>query len=222
MAQKNRSRREFLEAGFGVAVAGGLVAGNMKTASAGVTAPVVEGPFYPIHEQSERDTDLTHFHGSSARAEGELIIVEGQVLDDAGKPVAGAFVDIWQANAAGRYSHEADTSTAPLDPNFQSWAQMTADAEGRYRFLTIKPGAYPVSDSWIRPPHIHFKVSKRGYHEITTQMFFEGEPLNAEDQLFLGVPEGERDSIIAKLTPGKTKDGEDAMRCRFDVGLKKV
>jgi len=106
-------------------------------------------------------------------------------------------VDIWQANAAGRYAHERDPNPAPLDPNFQGWAILKTDGEGRYRFKTIKPGAYPVSENWTRPPHIHFKVSRRGYREITTQMYFEDEPLNNVDNLLNELPDDLRPTLIA-------------------------
>jgi len=108
----------------------------------------------------------------------------------------GALVDIWQANAHGRYMHEGDTSEAPLDPNFQYWAQMKTDAEGRYRYVTIKPAAYTAMGEWVRPPHIHYKVSRRGYRELTTQMYFAGEALNEKDLLLQEVPEELRSRLI--------------------------
>ena len=216
------SRREFLGAGLGAAVATGIGGIAVKASTVGVTAPVGEGPFYPIHEQAERDFDLTRFNRTSERAEGELVIVEGHVLDDAGNPVAGAFVDVWQANTWGRYHHEKDPNPAPRDPNFQGWAQIVADKQGRYRLLTIKPGAYPVDKNWVRPPHIHFKVAKRGYHDLTTQMFFEGESLNDDDQLFLALSKESRESVVAKTGKGRTIGGEDAIHCQFDIVLKRV
>lgn len=222
MKQKMQSRREFLGTGLGAAAATALIGSAAKTASAGVTAPVVEGPFYPIHEQSERDADLTRFNEGAVRAEGELVVVEGQVLDDEDNPIAGALVDVWQANAYGRYHHERDPNPAPRDPNFQGWAQIIADDQGRYRFLTVKPGAYDVGDGWVRPPHIHFKVARRGHHDLTTQMFFEGEPLNDVDHLFLAVPEEGREGVVAKAGKTKTMDGEEALHCRFDIVLERV
>lgn len=222
MTKQSHSRREFLGAGLGAVVATGLSGSAASASHSGATAPVAEGPFYPIHKQAERDLDLTRFNGSHARAEGELIIVEGQVRDYSGEPVPGAFVDLWQCNARGRYHHDKDTNAEPRDPNFQGWGQVSADAEGNFRFLTIKPGAYPVEADWSRPPHIHFKVSKRGYHEITTQMFFEGEPLNDVDRLYLDVPKDKRHSVVAKLAPGTTPDGEPATHCRFDIVLRKA
>lgn len=222
MKRASPSRREFLGAGVGAAVAAGIAGRALGAATSGVTAPVEEGPFYPIHEQAERDFDMTRFGAAAERAEGDLMIVEGRVLDDSGAPVAGALVDVWQANSWGRYHHEKDPNPAPRDPNFQGWCRIVADDQGRYRILTIKPGGYPVSDAWTRPPHIHFKVSKRGFHELTTQMFFDGEPLNDIDRLLLEVPEAERPSIVVKVAPGRAGDGEEASACRFDIVVKKV
>jgi len=208
---------------LGAAVlSGAAVSAALASSPQRATAPVGEGPFYPINGQTERDYDMTRVEGAAGRAKGDIILVQGRVLDDTGKPVSGALVDVWQANAAGRYDHEKDPSTAPIDPNFQSWAQVRADSEGAYSFLTIKPGAYPAEEKWVRPPHIHFKVSKRGYHEITTQMFFEGEPLNDIDNLYLAVAIADRAGITAKATRGTAKDGEAALLFGFDVVLKKA
>ena len=181
----------------------------------GVTPAQTEGPFYPIVDQADKDADLTRVEGQSGTAEGEVHVVEGRVVDTDGQPIEGALVDVWQANAHGRYAHERDTNPAPLDPNFQSWAKLVTDAEGRYRFRTIKPGAYPVGEGWSRPPHIHFKVARRGYHELTTQMYFAGDPLNEADRLLQSVPEDQRGSLIVDFQP---KDG-DAPHGTFDLVL---
>lgn len=222
MKYPKQSRRDFLVAGLGAAAATSVGASVAMASEDSVTPPVTEGPFYPIHEQAERDFDMTRFNEGAEIAAGELVILEGKVLDDAGHPIAGAFVDVWQANTWGRYHHERDPNPQPRDPNFQGWAQVTADAKGRYRFLTIRPGAYPVEEGWVRPPHIHFKVSKRGYHEITTQMFFQDEPLNDIDKLFLALSEKERQNVVAKASKGHTQKGEEAIHCMFDIILAKV
>lgn len=219
MTENEKSRRQFLGYGLGAVAVGGLIAGSARAATKEATTPVAEGPFYPIHKQQDRDADLTRFDGRQERAAGELTQVEGIVMDQDGKPIADALVDVWQCNAAGRYHHERDPNPAPRDPNFQGWAQILTDENGAYSFLTVKPGAYAVDGNWSRPPHIHYKVSKRGFHELTTQMFFEGEPLNDVDQLFLALPEAERDSVLAKLGKTTTKDGEPALHCDFDVVL---
>ena len=166
------TRRQVLKTTFGAAAlaAGGPLMAGMP----GVTPAQTEGPFYPTRDQADKDIDLTQIQGHSERALGEVIEVSGTVLDEEGEAVGGALVDVWQANVHGRYDHEADPNPAPLDPNFQGWARFTTDAEGRYRFTTIRPGAYSVSGEWTRPPHIHFKVARRGFHDLTTQMYCAG------------------------------------------------
>ena len=153
------TRRQLVQGGLG-AVA--LVAGAPLLA-AEPTPTQTEGPFFPKSDQADKDLDMTRVEGRSEVALGEVIEISGQVLDETGAPIAGALVDVWQANSHGRYDHERDPNPAPLDPNFQGWARLTTDAEGRYRVRTIKPGAYPVGEGWSRPPHIHFKVAKRGF-----------------------------------------------------------
>jgi protocatechuate 3,4-dioxygenase beta subunit len=186
-------RRAIIKAGAGLAAS--VVPATALAAPTKVTPSNPEGPFYPKHEQIDKDTDLTLIDGRTERAQGTVIRLTGEVLDDEGKPIEGALVDIWQANAQGRYHHEDDVATAPEDPNFQGWAKVKTDAEGRYAFTTIKPGAYQVTGSWRRPPHIHFKVSRRGFHEITTQMYFAGEALNETDRLLQSVAKDARDLL---------------------------
>ena len=197
MAKSLFSRRDMLSAtalvGTGVALAGC----SESKAHTVATPAQTEGPFYPVVDQADKDADLTTVQGRENVADGEVISVQGRVIDEAGLPIANAVVDVWQANAVGRYAHEADTTTAPLDPNFQGWAILKTDAEGNYRFKTVKPGAYPANEGWMRPPHIHFKVSRRGYREITTQMYFESEPLNDVDKLLGEIPKDQRGLLIA-------------------------
>lgn len=188
------SRRSILTAGAGMA-ATAMTATAMAELMP-VTPANPEGPFYPKQQQVDMDTDLTLIEGHTERAQGQVIRVTGQVLDDQGDPVEGALVDIWQANTHGRYHHEDDPNTAPEDSNFQGWGMVKTDAEGRYAFTTIKPGAYGVDENWTRPPHIHYKVSRRGYHEITTQMYFAGEALNESDSLLRSVAEDSRASLV--------------------------
>ncbi|MEJ2399920.1 MAG: protocatechuate 3,4-dioxygenase, partial [Xanthomonadales bacterium] len=131
--------------------------------------------------------------------------------------VAGALVDIWQANALGRYAHEDDPATAPLDPNFQGWGMVKTDADGRYSFTTIKPGAYAVSSGWSRPPHIHFRISRRGYHELTTQMYFADESLNEKDRLLLSVDEEARKRLVVDF-----HDTDGVLEGDFPIVLARV
>ena len=193
------SRRSLLATSAGVAASA-----MTATAMAGltkVTPANPEGPFYPKQPQIDKDADLTLIEGHTKHAQGTTIRVTGQVLDENGAPVEGALVDIWQANTHGRYHHEDDPNPAPRDPNFQGWGMVKTDANGRYSFTTIKPGAYPVKENWVRPPHIHFKVSRRGYHEITTQMYFAGESLNESDALLSSVAKDNRDLLVVDFQP---------------------
>jgi protocatechuate 3,4-dioxygenase beta subunit len=140
------------------------------------------------------DGDFAHPVTGGPRALGQLIQVSGRVMDEDGAPVGGAVVEIWQANACGKYIHELDRYNAPLDPNFTGQGRLITDSEGRYQFQTIKPGAYPVmeSDWWWRPPHIHFSIFGPSWmSRFITQIFFPGEPLNQTDLLLNGVPDPE-------------------------------
>jgi len=143
----------------------------------------IEGPFYPVTPQKDKDFDLTKVEGREGVAKGEVIQIVGTVMDTHGKPIEDATVDIWQANALGRYNHPNDNNPAAVDENFQGWAVVQSGKEGQFRFKTIKPGAYPLGRNTMRPPHIHFKVSKKGYQELTTQMYFPDEELNEKDAL---------------------------------------
>ena len=213
--QSKISRRAVLKSSAGAVV--GAIATTASAGSMAVTPANPEGPFYPKHQQSDMDADLTLIDGHSEHAAGDVIRVSGRVLDEHGEPIEGALVDIWQANAYGRYHHEDDTSKNPEDPNFQGWAMMKTDADGRYSFKTIKPGAYTAMGDWVRPPHIHYKVSRRGYRELTTQMYWDGEPLNDKDRLLLDVPPEERSALLVAFDES-TEVPEGA----FNVILSKV
>jgi protocatechuate 3,4-dioxygenase, beta subunit len=159
-----------------------------------------EGPFYPTRQQQETqldtNTDLTRVEGNSLLAEGQVCYVNGKVLDDACNPIAGALVDIWQACATGKYNHPNDPNTAELDPNFQYWARMTTGASGSYSFKTVKPGAYPADATWMRPPHIHFRVVAPGYPTLITQMYWEGDPEIPSDQILNDLSPDRRQLVI--------------------------
>jgi protocatechuate 3,4-dioxygenase beta subunit len=220
------SRRGLLGAGAGAAA--GFLAQRLgaevppNPTCAEPTAEQTSGPYYPTHDRADEDPDLTRVKGRPGRAEGEVIVVQGRVLDEACKPVAGALVELWQANTHGRYDHEKDAGNPrPLDPNFQSWAEMPTDAEGRFRFRTIKPGSYPVGeDGWIRPPHIHFRVSRRGYHELVTQMYFDGEALNDADQIRKELTVADQASVTVAFEPAPAEPG--ARIGVFDIRLRQV
>ncbi len=143
------------------------------------TPEQILGPFYPLSEMPQT-TDLTQLPGRSGRAEGQILNAMGKVLNLAGEPVRNAKVEIWQANSHGRYTHPSDPNPAPLDPNFDGFAVLATDAEGRYRFTTIKPAAYPTGPNSMRPAHIHFQVTGK-QDRLVTQLYFEGDPYNATD-----------------------------------------
>lgn len=210
----NESRRRMLRGSIGAATL--LAAAPLLGAT---TPSQAEGPFFPAHPQPDTDADMTLIEGHDRPALGEVVEVSGRVLDEDGTPVADAIVDVWQANTHGRYAHEADPNPAPLDENFQGWAKLRTDAEGRYRFRTIKPGAYPVEDGWSRPPHIHFKVARRGYHELTTQMYFAGDPLNDTDRLLQSLSEAERHMLVVDF---QSEDGHGDRTGVFDIVMRRV
>jgi len=165
--------------------------------------------------------DLSVTDGKAAQ--GERIIIQGRVLDENDRPVPHTMIEIWQANAGGRYDHPGDTHDAPLDPHFHGNGRVFSDADGWYRFTTIKPGAYPWrnhANAW-RPNHIHYSLFGTGFGQrIITQMYFPGDPLLAIDPIFLATPdEATRDRLVAKFDIGITVP-EWALGYRFDFVLR--
>jgi protocatechuate 3,4-dioxygenase beta subunit len=170
------------------------------------------GPFYPLVRGRDADNDLTLVKGRSGRATGQIIEVAGRVLDSKGMPVRGAVIELWQANAAGRYAHPSETNPAPLDPNFQGFGKLVSGRDGSYRYTSVKPGAYPEGDDSPRPPHVHLDVSGRT-DRIVTQMLFPGEPLNKTDDV---VPEWARARLTANAL-GLAANG--VLRFNWDIIL---
>jgi protocatechuate 3,4-dioxygenase, beta subunit len=140
------------------------------------TPRMTEGPFYPRSFPHDTDGDLTRLAGSATIAQGEVLDVEGLILERSGKPRAGARLEVWQCDVTGHYHH---VGGGEGDPAFQGFGAVTTDAEGRYRFRTIKPVPYPG-----RTPHIHFAVLEGGRRRLVSQMFIEGEPGNSRDGLY--------------------------------------
>lgn len=167
-----------------------------------ITPQEMAGPFYPEHPLPDHDYDLTHVRGHSNRARGEVIELVGRVLQSNGTPVRGAAVEVWQANAAGRYRNPNDSNPAPLDPDFQGYARLLSGRDGSFRLLTVKPGAYP-SIIGLRSPHIHFDIHSADYR-LVTQMYFAGEAHNAADPLLSTMPARHQnpDLVIAKEASG--------------------
>jgi protocatechuate 3,4-dioxygenase beta subunit len=158
------------------------------------------GPVFGGSAVSPLDADLTRQH--PGEPQGERIIVHGRVVDTDGRPVPHTLVEIWQTNAAGRYRHTADIHPAALDPNFTGAGRCLTDDEGRYRFVTVRPGAYPWRNSlnaW-RPAHIHFSLFGKAFiQRLVTQMYFPGDPLLRHDAILGAVPEFARDRLVAAL-----------------------
>jgi protocatechuate 3,4-dioxygenase, beta subunit len=146
------------------------------------TTEEIVGPYFPVTPLISHSDDLTIIAGRDARALGQIVYLSGRVTNRRGEPVQSAELEIWQANAAGRYPHPGDENTAPIDPNFEGHTKILTDLDGHWRIKTIKPGGYPVTPDWRRPPHIHFDVKGR-HSRLVTQMYFEGEPLNEIDVL---------------------------------------
>ncbi|KNB53343.1 protocatechuate 3,4-dioxygenase [Streptomyces caatingaensis] len=143
-------------------------------------AAELTGPLFGPAAAGPLDADLTRQH--AGRPLGEPVTVSGRVRDRRGRPVRGQLVEIWQANAAGRYAHPADRNPAPLDPNFTGTGRCLTDGEGRYRFTTVRPGAYPVDGVRWRPSHIHFSLFGTAFAQrLVTQMYFPGDPLLDRD-----------------------------------------
>jgi len=167
------------------------------------------------------DADLTRQHAGEPL--GERIIVSGKVVDDDGHPVRGGLIELWQANAAGRYRHHLDTHGAPLDPNFTGCGRLLTDAQGAYSFVSIKPGAYPWKNhenAW-RPAHIHFSLFGAGIlSRLVTQMYFPGDPLFARDPIFNSIPDEAARTRLVSTFDWRTTKPEFALGYRFDIVLR--
>ncbi|NYH80984.1 protocatechuate 3,4-dioxygenase beta subunit [Actinopolyspora biskrensis] len=181
----------------------------------------VTGPVLGHERVSETDHDLTIQHEGEPL--GERIVVSGRVLDSDGKPVPDTLVEAWQANAAGRYRHAGDRHPAPLDPNFSGVGRCMTDEHGRYRFVTIKPGAYPWRnhDNAWRPAHIHFSLFGRAFTQrLITQMYFPGDPLFHQDPIFNSVRDPKaRERMICEFDLDSTIP-EWALSYHFDIVLR--
>jgi protocatechuate 3,4-dioxygenase beta subunit len=178
-------------------------------------------PVFGDDAVSPDDGDLTSGH--SWEPLGERIIVKGRVLDNDGRPVRNALLEVWQANAAGRYLHEIDQHPAPLDPNFTGAGRALTDDEGRYRFVTVKPGAYPWknhANAW-RPAHIHFSVFGRAFTQrLVTQMYFPGDPLFAYDPIFHSVSDPKARELLVARFDLETTEPEWALGYQWDIVLR--
>ena len=185
-----------------------------------VTPSQTIGPFFALGLVAGSEDEVGRRDPQGAPAQGEPIVVGGRVVDEDGKAVRKALLEVWQANCWGKYEHPDDITDAPLDPNFKGWGRMLTDPDGRYRFRTIKPGAYPNPgyDNWMRPPHIHYSIFAAGLMQrLITQLYFPAEPLNDIDPILNGIEDLDaRASLIAQKA-GTTPDG---VEYRFDIVLR--
>ncbi|HXY72119.1 MAG TPA: protocatechuate 3,4-dioxygenase subunit beta [Actinomycetota bacterium] len=180
----------------------------------------LSGPVFGGSRVGELDNDLTAQHEGESL--GQRIIVHGRLLGPEGKPVRRSLVEVWQANAAGRYRHDVDQHPAPLDPNFSGAGRCATDDEGRFRFITIKPGAYPWknhANAW-RPAHVHFSLFGRNFTQrLITQMYFPDDPLFDQDPIFNSIPDPKvRERLISRFDLEHTVP-EWALAFEFDIVL---
>lgn len=179
------------------------------------------GPLLGEGRVTEADADLTR-DATGGEAVGQRIVVTGRILDEAGRPLRNSLVEVWQANAAGRYRHTQDRWPAPLDPHFSGLGRTLTDADGRYTFLTVRPGAYPWRNhhnAW-RPAHLHFSLFGRAFAQrLVTQMYFPDDPLLPLDPIYNAVPEGARERLVSRYDHEVTRP-EWALGYAFDVVLR--
>lgn len=186
------------------------------------TLSEMTGPVYGHESVGPLDHDMTKNAQVNGEPLGERIVVAGRVLDEDGKPLPDTLLEVWQANAAGRYIHKNDQHDAPLDPNFRGSGRCVTDAEGRYKFYSIKPGAYPWGNhpnGW-RPNHIHFSLFGPSFvTRLVTQMYFPGDPLLDLDPIYKSSPEGRRELMVSKFDLAVTEP-EFALGYSFDIVLR--
>lgn len=221
MEAKNLERRKLLK-GMGLGL-GLLVTGSKAQAlldNCGITPTPRQplGPFYPVTYPLDSNADLTFIDGKLGKAIGQTIFIGGVVTNEDCNPIKGAVVEIWQACVSGRYNHPSDTSDNQLDENFQYFGRVITNEKGEYLFKTIKPGTYLASETWIRPPHIHFKVSLRGYKELVTQSYFAGDELNAKDEILRQLSISEQDKVIVDFK----RNEKNELKGTFNISLKKL
>jgi protocatechuate 3,4-dioxygenase beta subunit len=216
MAEKI-TRRGLVTSGMAAGVAGLALAGRAAEALAELVATPRQstGPFYPVELPLDSDNDLVQVEGQPQRAAGEVFHLFGRVLDPDGRGLSGAEVQIWQCDARGYYHHPGDRG-GQADPNFQGFGTALTDAEGGYRFRTIRPVAYPG-----RTPHIHFAVLGSEFEALVTQMYLRGEPANERDGLFRGIRDpDQRESVLVALEPAPEVEA-GAIAGTFDLVIGK-
>ena len=206
---KDWQRRTLLRGSLALTL-GGLIPSAVRAALQ-PTPPQTEGPFYPVELPLDSDNDLVQVTGKAVQANGTPLHLFGQVLDPAGQPLPGTLVEIWQCDAQGVYRHPADGGERH-DAGFQGYGQTVTDADGRYRFRTIRPVAYPG-----RTPHIHFKLAAPGGQSLTTQMYVAGESANERDEIWRSLGDN-ADLVTVVLQPADDIEA-GALSCSFPIVL---
>jgi protocatechuate 3,4-dioxygenase beta subunit len=183
----------------------------------------LEGPVFGEDALQPSDNDLTRQH--EGEAIGERITVSGRLLDEDGRPIRGALIEVWQANAAGRYKHEVDQHPAPLDPNFSGAGRVLTDRDGRYTFTTIKPGPYPWGNhpnAW-RPAHIHFSIFGRAFTQrLVTQMYFPGDPLFEFDPIFNSIRDPKSRELLISRFDIATTVPDFSLAYEWDIVMRRT
>jgi len=207
MKNNFNQRRNFLKRSLalGALITSDWLVPSFVYSNCNLTPRESSGPFYPLSYPLDQDNDLTYLKDKSQKAKGEIIYIKGVVQGEKCEPVSKATIEIWQACATGRYNHPEDRNPGELDPNFQYFGKAITNERGEYGFKTIKPGSYPASWFWTRPPHIHFTVRSPKYTELTTQMYFSDEPLNSKDRLLQNHSKEEQEKCVVTFYQEKQK-----------------
>lgn len=212
-------RRELIIGGIGALITGSARAQAAPDTRLIVTPPQIEGPFYPYDPPAEIDADLVRLNTDDASALGQVVHLFGTVRRPDGRPYGNVTVELWQADARGKYRHPDDTAGLTRDPKFQGYGRTTTDEAGAFRFRTIRPPAYvidPARDD-RRAPHFHLAVSTRGVRRLTTQLYIEGELLNETDRwLHMVADPAQRAALIRPLEDGAAIE-RNALRAHYDI-----
>lgn len=206
----NNKRRKLLLFMAGLAASPALTVAQQKISTPRQTA----GPFYPVDLPLDDDSDLTRVAGSDGIAKGQISDLTGRILDLNGRPLSDLRIEIWQCDANGRYRHPRENGNKPIDANFQGHGHAITDAQGNYRFRTIRPVAYPG-----RTPHIHIAVFPEGERPFVTQLYVKGDPGNQSDFLFNRIPVERREMVLAEFARDGNSDNH--LRASFDIVLDK-
>ena len=209
------TRRRMLTASAAIAGTGLTPAFGQQPGTQPTNGQIL-GPFYPVRQPADQDADLTIIAGKDTRALGQVLYLSGRVTNVRGEAIVDAELDIWQANAAGRYNHPADRNPAAIDPNFEGFAKIRTGPDGSYRIKTVKPGAYPATPDWMRPPHIHFDVKGRA-SRLVTQMYLESEELNDKDKLLQDA--SRKEGLIARYRAPSGLQDSNALVAVWNIVL---